>query len=211
MVEWLINPFVVTSLLTIAGIGMVIELFSPKFGLAGLIGMSALLLFFYSHFQAGYASYGSITLFAVGIILIFLEIFLPGAIAGTIGAVALVASLFLAGGTDLQMGLSLLIAIFFSIVTFFIMIKLLHRKVMLFDRMVLTDSAKKEDGYVSNVNRTDLLEKQGVTLTTLRPAGTALIQNERVDVVSEASFIPKNVRIKVVKVEGARIVVREVK
>ena len=75
--------------------------------------------------------------------------------------------------------------------------------------MILFDSARKEDGYVSNVNRTDLLGVEGITLTILRPSGTAIINDERIDVVSEGGFIPKNTKVKVVKVEGARIVVRE--
>jgi membrane-bound ClpP family serine protease len=73
----------------------------------------------------------------------------------------------------------------------------------------LSESAKKEDGYVSNVNRTDLLGKEGIALTILRPAGTVIINNERVDVVSEGGFIDQNAVVKVIKVEGARIVVRE--
>ena len=46
-------------------------------------------------------------------------------------------------------------------------------------------------------------------MTPLRPAGTATIQGERIDVVSEGSFINANQRVKVVKVEGMRVVVRE--
>lgn len=77
--------------------------------------------------------------------------------------------------------------------------------------MVLFESARKEDGYVSNKNRTDLLGDVGVTLTVLRPAGTALFKDERVDVVTEGGFIPNNTKVKVIEVEGARIVVREYK
>ena len=46
-------------------------------------------------------------------------------------------------------------------------------------------------------------------MTDLRPSGTSSIKDERVDVVSEGSFILKGTRVKVVKVEGSRIVVRE--
>jgi membrane-bound ClpP family serine protease len=208
LIELLINPITVTILLTIAGVGIVMELFSPKFGLAGLIGIGALILFFYGHFQAGLASYGTLTLFVAGIILIFFEFFLPGAVAGTLGFAALILSFFMAGEDALQMGVSILIAITISTIVFFVMIKLLGKKLLLFNKMVLFDVAKKEDGYVSNVNRTDLLGKEGIALTVLRPSGTAVINNERIDVVSEGDFIEKNARIIVIKVEGPRIVVR---
>ncbi|MGG3469376.1 NfeD family protein [Neobacillus pocheonensis] len=210
MIEFLTDPIIVTVLLTIAGVGIVVELFSAKFGVAGFIGVLALLIFFYAHFQAGLAGFGTLALFVAGILLIFLEFFLPGAISGTLGLAALILSLFLAGEDAMQMGVSILIAIFISIVIFFLMIKVFGKKLILFSKMVLTESARKEDGYVSNINRTDLLGKEGIALTTLRPAGTAIIQNERIDVVSEGGYIEQNASIKVIKVEGARIVVREI-
>jgi membrane-bound ClpP family serine protease len=210
MIEFLTDPIVVTLLLTIAGAAIVYELFSSRFGVSGFIGLFALLLFFYGHFQAGLAGFGTIMLFAVGIMLIFLEFFLPGAISGTLGLAALIASLFIAGENPLNMGISIFIAIGISIVVLFFMIKVLGRKMVLFNRMILFDSAKKEDGYVSNVNRTDLLGKEGIALTVLRPSGTAVFNNERIDVVSEGGFIDQNAKIMVIKVEGVRIVVRKV-
>jgi membrane-bound ClpP family serine protease len=210
MIEFLTNPIVVTLLLTIAGAAIVYELFSSRFGISGFIGLFALLLFFYGHFQAGLAGFGTIMLFAVGIMLIFLEFFLPGAISGTLGLAALIASLFLAGENPLNMGISIFIAISISIAVLFFMIKVLRKKLVLFNRMILFDTAKKEDGYVSNVNRTDLLGKEGIALTVLRPSGTAVFNNERIDVVSEGDFIDQNAKITVVKVEGVRIVVRKV-
>lgn len=56
----------------------------------------------------------------------------------------------------------------------------------------------------------DLIGKVGVTFTPLRPAGTVIIDDERLDVVSEGSFTEKDKKVKVVKVEGSRIVVREI-
>jgi len=211
MIEFLTDPIVVTVLLTIAGVGIVLELFSTKFGIAGFIGLLALILFFYGHFQAGLAGYGTLTLFVAGILLIFLEFFLPGAVAGTLGVAALILSLFIAGEDALQIGVSIFIAIMISIFVFFMMIKIFGRKLVLFNKMVLFDTARKEDGYASNINRTDLLGKVGTALTILRPAGTIIIHNERIDVVSEGDFIEQNAKVKVIKVEGARIVVREVK
>ncbi|MEH6904333.1 NfeD family protein [Neobacillus drentensis] len=210
MTEFLTDPIVVTVLLSIAGIGIVLELFSSKFGVAGFIGVFALILFFYGHFQAGLAGYGTLVLFVAGLLLIFLEFFLPGAISGTLGVAALILSLFLAGEDAIQIGVSILIAIFLSVIVFFMMIKVFDKKLILFNKMVLFDSAKKEDGYVSNINRIDLMGKEGIALTILRPAGTVIINSERVDVVSEGGFIEQNAAVKVIKVEGARIVVREV-
>jgi len=57
-------------------------------------------------------------------------------------------------------------------------------------------------------NRPELLERDGVSLTNLRPCGTALIDDRRVDVVTEGQMVEKGTPVKVVAVEGLRVVVR---
>lgn len=54
---------------------------------------------------------------------------------------------------------------------------------------------------------THLIGKQGNALTTLRPAGTALIDTERYDVVSEGEFIEKGAYIIVVRIDGNSVIV----
>jgi len=75
--------------------------------------------------------------------------------------------------------------------------------------MILMDATDTESGYVSNINRTELIGKLAVTSTPLRPAGTVNLDGERIDVVSEGSYIDKGKDVMIVKVEGSRIVVRE--
>jgi membrane-bound serine protease (ClpP class) len=108
------------------------------------------------------------------------------------------------------MGISILIAIIISIVASIFMIKVLGRKMSIFKKIILNDSTNTEQGYVSNVNRVELLDKQGITLTQLRPAGKIMIDDEIIDAVSEGAFIQKDQKVKVIKVEGSRIVVREI-
>ena len=75
MIEFLTDPIVVTVTINDCWSRNCIELFSSKFGVAGFIGMFAFILFFYGHFQAGLAGYGTLLLFVAGIILIFLNFF----------------------------------------------------------------------------------------------------------------------------------------
>lgn len=206
--RFITHPVVVPILLTIGSLGLVLELYSPGFGIPGFMGLSALLLFFYGHLVAGLAGFETLILFVVGIALVILELFLPGGIVGAIGAISILGSLFLATDNVVHMGISILIAIGVSIITSIIMIRVFGKKMSLFKKIILTDSTNTENGYVSNRNRTELLGLEGVTLTQLRPAGTVLIENERIDVVSEGEFIQKDKNVIVVKVEGARIVVR---
>lgn len=80
----------------------------------------------------------------------------------------------------------------------------------IFKKIILNDSTSTENGYVSNVNRLDLIGREGVTKTPLRPSGTVIVDDERIDAVTEGGFIKANERVKIVKVEGSRIVVRDI-
>jgi len=205
------NPYVVPILLSIGSIGLIVELYSPGLGLAGFAGVSSLLLFFYGHLVAGLTGYESIILFVLGLGLIILEFFMAGGIAGSLGGIAIIASLFLASGNVVHMGISILIAIIASILAAIIMVKVLGRKMKFFKKMILTDSTSTESGYVSNKTRVDLVGKVGRTITALRPAGTVELEDERIDVVSEGSFIEKGKHVKIIKAEGSKIVVRDIK
>ncbi len=207
--KFLTNPFVVPILLTAASLGLVLELYSPGFGIAGTAGLSALVLFFYGHLVAGLAGYESLVMFIIGLLLLVIELFVPGAIAGIIGAAAIIVSLFMAAGNVMYMGISILIAAAAAIIGMIVMVKIFGKQMKLFKKMILFDSTNTESGYVSNVNRLELIGRIGIAKTPLRPAGTIVIDDERVDVVSEGGYISKDVKVMVMKVEGSRIIVRE--
>jgi membrane-bound serine protease (ClpP class) len=209
LARFLTNPIVIPILLTIGSLGLVLELYSPGFGLPGLAGLSSLLLFFYGHLVAGLAGFETLILFTIGIGLVLLEFFLPGGIAGAIGFLAIIASFFIASDNVVHMGISLLIALSASILLSILMIRVFGKRMKLFKRIILTDSTSTEKGYVSNKNRLELIGVEGITLTPLRPSGTILVDDERIDVVSEGAFILKDKRVRIIKTEGSRIVVRE--
>ncbi len=209
MLGFVTHPVVVPILLSIAGLGLVLELYSPGFGVPGTMAISSLLLFFFGHLIAGLAGYETIILFIIGIVLIVLEFFLPGGIAGALGAVAVIVSIILAGGNPMYMAYSVLIAIVVAVSGMVIIMKFFGRKLHLLNKMVLMDSTDTESGYVSNINRVELLGKKAIAITPLRPSGTIDMEGERIDVVSQGSYIDRGKHVIIVKVEGSRIVVRE--
>ena len=75
----------------------------------------------------------------------------------------------------------------------------------------MSEEEKSHAGYTSRTTLSDLLGAEGVSLTTLRPAGTAEINGKRVDVVTESEYIEHGKPIIVIAVEGMRVVVREKK
>lgn len=204
------HPVIVPILLSIGSLGLVLELYTPGFGIPGIMGAASLILFFYGHLVAGLAGMESIILLVAGIIMILLELFLPGGILGLLGFVSIIASLLLTGDDLGYMGLSVSIALIITIIGSIIFYKLFGLKGGFFKNIILSDSTSTEKGYVSNRTRTELVGKEGMTITPLRPSGTALFSDERIDVVTEGGFIDRNKRVKIVKTEGSRIIVREI-
>lgn len=211
LARFITNPVVVPILLSVAGLGLVLELYSPGFGIPGIMGLSALLLFFYGHLVAGLAGYESILLLILGVSLIVAEFFLPGGILGIAGLAAVLGSVLLAGGDLQSMALAVLIAIIAALTGAVIFMKFFGKRLRLFNRIILMDSTNTESGYVSNVRRSDLIGKTAVTLTALRPSGTVAIDEERYDAVSEGGYIDRGKEVRIVKTEGSWIVVRELK
>ncbi len=74
--------------------------------------------------------------------------------------------------------------------------------------MFLHHSQPSEDGYVSALARADLVGKSGVAASELRPAGMAVVDGERVDVITEGDWMKAGTPVTVVKAEAMRLVVR---
>lgn len=70
------------------------------------------------------------------------------------------------------------------------------------------DSQPSWDGYVSAEARVELIGLSGVAVTELRPSGVAEINGERVDVTTDADWLPSGTPVTVVKAEAMRVVVR---
>ncbi|TFE01108.1 NfeD family protein [Jeotgalibacillus salarius] len=209
LARFITNPIVVPILLSVASLGLVLELYSPGFGIAGSMGIGALLLFFFGHLIAGLAGMEVLILFLVGVGLIIAEFFVPGGILGIAGLVAIVISILLAGESIAFMGIALSVALLVAVIGMVIMVKFLGKNLHLLKKIILSDSTSTESGYVSNVNRHELVGKTGIARTALRPSGTIIIDEERIDAVSEGGYVNKDQKVIVVKVEGSRIVVRE--
>ena len=97
-----------------------------------------------------------------------------------------------------------------SLVLIFLLAKYLPKS-NIFKKFVLSEEERAIAGYTSRKNAKEFLAAKGISLTTLRPAGTAEINGKRVDVVTDSEYIEKGRDIEVVEVDGMRIVVREIK
>ena len=204
------HPIVIPILLSIGSMGLVLELYSPGFGIPGIMGASALFLYFFGHMVAGFAGWETFILFGLGVVLLLIEVFVPGfGIFGAIGIGAMVGSMVMASYSTINILISVLIAAVLTIIMSILVFKYIGYRGPL-KRVILMDSIKSDEGYVSSVTRSEINGKTGNALTNLRPSGTAVIEGERLDVVSEGGYIEQGRKIKVMATEGSRIVVREV-
>ncbi len=205
------HPVVIPILLSIGSLGLVLELYSPGFGVPGIMGISSLLLFFFGHMFAGFAGWESMILFVVGFLLIMIEIFVPGfGIFGLLGIASVIGGMLLASFSTGSMLIYIAIALVITALsTVFIFKYFGHRGPM--KKIIHTDSTSTEKGYITNATRKELIGQKGETLTPLRPSGSAVLNQERLDVVSDGGYIGQGREIEVVYTAGSRIVVREVK
>lgn len=221
VVRFLNNPIISSFLIMIGIFGLIAEVKSPGWGVPGTAGLLALALFFGSSYILQLASIIEILMFVVGLGLILLEVFvIPGfGVAGIGGIILVIASLFLAmvgknPFLDLQAVSMAVIKLTVGLVAALLLILLLAKflpKSNIFKRFVLSEEEKADAGYTSRTNLNELLGMEGISLTTLRPAGTAEINGKRVDVVTDSEYIEHNIPIVVTAVEGMRVVVREKK
>lgn len=221
VVRFLNNPIMSSILIMIGIFGLIAEVKSPGWGVPGTAGLIALALFFGSSYILQLASIIEILMFVVGLGLILVEVFvIPGfGVAGISGIILIIASLFLAMlGADPFLDFTAVSAAIIKLTVGFvaalIFIFLLARflpKSNIFKKFILSEEEKAVEGYTSRTNFSELLGTEGISLTTLRPAGTAEFNGKRVDVVTDSEYIEHGKPVIVTAVEGMRVVVREKK
>lgn len=148
----------------------------------------------------------------VGILLIVVEIFMPGfGIPGIAGVILLIGASVLTWieyGMMAGLGVGIILLAFVGL-SIYLSIKSTSKGRLSRSPLILKGAQRREDGFVATDEYDKYLHKEGVTLTVLRPAGMADIEGDRVNVVSIGSFIEQGARIRVRQVEGGRVMVDE--
>lgn len=221
LVRVLTNPLVSSLLMMIGFLGLFIEFKTPGFGMGGTVGLICLGLFFWGHFLVRLAGWEELILFAAGVVLLLVEILIiPGfGIVGILGILAILTSLALSmvgrfellTFQDVQSALSKVTAALIGSIIMTIVLFKFFPRTSLGKQVILKETEERGQGYVAQgLDQHHLVGLIGTTLTPLHPSGTILLEDRRYDVVSEGEFIDKQTRVKILEVEGARIVVRKV-
>ncbi|PID95680.1 MAG: serine protease [Bacteroidetes bacterium] len=225
IIGFLIHPMVSGVLIMLMIGGIYFELQSPGVGFALLAAIFGAVLYFAPLYLEGLAAHWEILIFIIGVGLLLVEIFaIPGfGIAGISGITLVVVGLSLSMVESFELKtidnriFDKLIKSFFMVVfsatlsiigSIFLGNKLLASK--RFSHIVLKKTQDKELGYISSTHKyTEMIGKQGVTQTPLRPSGKIEIDNELFDAYSDAKFIEKGVSVKVIKYQNTQLIVRE--
>lgn len=225
VIAFFLNPVVSGLLILVITGGIFFELQTPGVGFPLAAAGIALVLYLVPYYLNGLAANWEIAVLFLGIALIALEVFvIPGfGVAGIGGIVCVVGALiFVMLGNDnfnfdfvpiaeiRQAAFVVMIAIFSSILLLVILGYRLTESKM-FERVALVTEQKKSDGYIATFYNEDLIGKEGIAITILRPSGRIEIEEDVYDAYTRGEYIEKGDKVVVVSQEGTSLKVRSVK
>jgi membrane-bound serine protease (ClpP class) len=203
-------------------LGAYIEFKTPGFGLPGIVSAICFLIFFTGHYLAGMAGWEVGVVFFIGLLLVLGELFLhPGTIIpGLVGALLMVGALiwamidrypgepFLPTSAMLMRPLlNLAVAVVFALLAGYWLAKYLPRT-SLYHHIVLEHSTGggQPSAVPASVGPVQI-GQDGTAHTMLRPAGKADFAGHLLDVVTQGDFIDPGSKVRIVAVDGLRVVV----
>jgi membrane-bound ClpP family serine protease len=153
----------------------------------------------------------SVVLFVVGIVLLAIELHIPGhGLFGVFGVIVLVIDVLITAKTFTQ-GLILTAVLLVIVAVFLALLISFASKGRLPKGLTLKQSNSAELGFSGAEDMKYLIGKSGITVTILRPAGIVDFDGVRLDVVTRGDYLEKATPVEVIEVEGNRIVVRATK
>ena len=218
-VRFLTNPVVASLLTTFGFLGILFELQSPGWGIPGTFGAVCLALSLGASYIVRLATMTDFLIIFVGVLLLLVEVLLiPGfGLAGLSGIGILLWGLYELLLPDVPVGQEIhsmvltgfTIGIIGGIIGFILMFKLMT-KTEFWQKLTSPNVQEKEKGYSSSIGLEDLTGEEGITDTDLRPSGWVNVGDQRIFVVTEGSYINKNEKVKILSVDGNRVVVRKI-
>ena len=149
----------------------------------------------------------ALILLTIGLVLIVLELMFPslGAL-GVASAVCLIAAISFAFARDRDTGIAFLVATAVLVPAAIVLgFNLLPHSPL--GKVLVNRGTSFADTAAVDVRDRSLVGKNGVAENLLRPVGTIYIEGRRVDVVSRGEPIEKGARVRVLEVDGNRVVV----
>jgi len=154
-----------------------------------------------------------IACFLLGLVLLIVEVFMPGfglpGITGIVLEIACIALTYFSHGSMAALGVTLIILAVIAI-AISLALRSANKGKLSRSAVILTETESAEEGYVATRDMDVFLGKTGTTTTVLRPTGMAEFEGVKLNVQSDGEYISKGETVRVDHVEGARVVVRRV-
>lgn len=220
LVRFLTNPVVASLLTTFGFLGILFELQSPGWGIPGTIGFICLALSLGASYLAELATKTDMLIILLGLALLLVEmLFIPGfGLAGIGGIVIILWGLYELLLPDIPVGAEieslalwgLTIGIIGGLIGLLILFRLMT-KTSFWTKLTAPGLEKAAAGFSTSIGLENLVNAEGSTQTDLRPSGWIIVNEKKIFVVSEGDYIDQNSRVKILSVEGNRVVVRKLK
>ncbi len=212
-------------LILVGMVALFLEFKTPGFGIFGIVGISALAIYFIGNHIAGLGGLEWLIFFVIGVGLVVAELFfIPGfGILGAGGLLLMFASLvmgmvdfypsdgFLPDLNMLKKPLANVFLAIFGMIVFLILFARFLPKTSIYAKMISSSVSGAIESKTIEKIQQELLGKKGISLSILRPSGKALIEGKAVDVIAQSDMIEKGKKVQVVSYSGVNPVVEEVK
>lgn len=196
---------------TLGFVFMILEFFTAGFGVAGVISIVCFALYFGGGFLAGTAEWWAAGLFVLGAIALLIELVIPGfGIFGISGIIMCILGLMFSAESIGQFAWRSAIALIICVILIPVFIKIFG-KLKLFDRIANKEEQNVSDGYVINQASDDIIGKEALAVTELRPIGIVEMDSKRMDAFSDEGFIAKGAKVEITGKKSSSVVVRKLR
>ncbi|MDY0408453.1 NfeD family protein [Virgibacillus soli] len=202
--DWI--GLVITGLASLFLIG---EILVNMRGFFAILGIGFITVYFSVYVQTDLLML-MMFIYFIGLVLIILDgkLLNDGTLA-TIGLFSMLLAVALPA-PNIFAGIYAVIGVMAGLGGSFLFLKVFPRREM-WTKMTLKDQLTDEAGYSSiNTSYRELVGKQGITVTNMRPVGTIRIDGKDYSAISNGQWLMKDMKVTVIQVDGTRILVEEV-
>jgi membrane-bound ClpP family serine protease len=227
-VEWLGGlPWLGPLLLFVGFMAFSMEASAPGLGIPGFVSLVCFMFFFWMKFLSGTAEWLEIVLFAGGVVCVLIEVLIvPGVgVFGIGGLLMIISAIVLTSQTfvipqntyqyqQTARGLFTVVASTLGVMMGFVALRFLLPGTPMFRHLVMpgpnSDEMIEQEQREHLVHYDALVGKRGLAVTPLRPAGKAQFGDQIVAVISDGALLERGAAVRVLQVQGNRIVVEPV-
>ena len=151
-----------------------------------------------------------VTLFAIGTLLVAVEIVVPGGILGVAGGLALaggVVAAFVEFGSGGGAAATALALVLVSVTIYFEFVVLPKSRLARKFSMASTVTGRSQPEIADRA----VVDQEAVAVTTLAPSGYVELQGRRYEAFSQSGYAPAGSRMKIVDIDNFRVVVTQIK